>query len=227
MAHRQDVGEDPGVGDQLGAGVGREGRDRERDPGEVVEQLAVVVQADAAVEQVAAAGDAGRVDVPDRADHQVERQAELGAELGERPEDGERISSCSSGRRSIRCMALRIGVTARFGLAAPRHEVRRQADRAGPRPVADELLEQPADRLPQAGDSPARPRPSAAGAARSSRLVQLQHQVVGPQAGDVRRGVPALQRVVELVGQEDGLEPRAVQTSRSQASPSLRWSARS
>ena len=40
-----------------------------------------------------------------------------------------------------------------------------------------------------------------------ARLMQLEDQVVGPQAGDVGRGVPALERIVKVVGQEDGLEP--------------------
>ena len=38
-------------------------------------------------------------------------------------------------------------------------------------------------------------------------FVQLQDQVVGPQARHVSRRVPAVQGVVELVGEKHGLEP--------------------
>ena len=40
--------------------------------------------------------------------------------------------------------------------------------------------------------------------------MQLEHQVVRPQTGDELLGVPAFERVVEIVGQEDGLELRPV-----------------
>ena len=52
----------------------------------MVEQLAVVVQADSSIEEVAPSRNPCRIDVADRADHEVERHLELGAELRERPE---------------------------------------------------------------------------------------------------------------------------------------------
>ena len=77
-------------------------------------------------------------------------------------------------------------------------------------PLAREPLEDPADRLAQAGQvldvhlrAPPQPLDGPG-------LVQLEHQVVGPQAGDVLAGVPSFQRIVELVGQEDGLQPGGV-----------------
>ena len=144
---RHHVGEDPGIGHQLGRGVGREGRDREGHPGEVVEQLAVVVKADPAVEQVATAGDSRGIDIADRADHQVERQPELGAELGQHPEDGaaDLVVLVGPEVHAVNRLADRRRRPA--GRRAPRGEVGRQADRAGPRPLGDEPLEQPADRL--------------------------------------------------------------------------------
>ena len=40
--------------------------------------------------------------------------------------------------------------------------------------------------------------------------MQAEDEVIGPQARDVSRGVPARERVVEIVRQEDGFEVGSV-----------------
>ena len=53
---------------------------------EMIEQVAVVVKADATIKEVATPRDALGINVADRADHQVERQPKIRAELRQRPE---------------------------------------------------------------------------------------------------------------------------------------------
>ena len=176
----------------------------------MVEQLTIVVQADAAVEKIATTGDARRVNVADWPDHEVERQFELGAELRQHPE-----------HRRANLLVL-VGAQIQFldraanrrdsppGSSATRDEVRRQADRAGPGTPACETLEDPADRLAQAReildiDPRGPPQPI-----NGVRLMKLENQVVGPQAGHIRGGIPALERVIEVVGQENRLQPRGL-----------------
>ena len=60
---------------------------RKRHLGEGVEQLGVLDQRGALVEQILPLVDAVLIDAAIDADHQVERQAELAAMLGEQPED--------------------------------------------------------------------------------------------------------------------------------------------
>src|SRR5208337_3524892 len=84
------------------------------------------------------------------------------------------------------------------GRSSTRHEVRWQADRASPSPPACETLEDPADRLAQTReildiDPRGPPQPI-----NGVRLMQLENQIVGPQAGHVRGGIPALERVIEV-----------------------------
>ena len=54
----------------------------------MIEQLAVFVKADPAIEQVAPAGDSRGINVANRTDHQIKREPELRAKLGQHPEDG-------------------------------------------------------------------------------------------------------------------------------------------
>ena len=174
----------------------------------MIEQLAVVVEAHAAIEQVAPAGDARGIDVANRTDHQIERQPKLRAELGQHPEDGaaDLLMLVGTEVQPVNRLADRGGRSPRRCAAGG--EVRRQADRAGPGARARRTA-RTAGRWPPAGlRNPERRRPTRpASRAIVLRLVQLQDQVVGPQARDVRRRVPAVQRVVELVGEEHGLQP--------------------
>ena len=81
------VRKDPGVAHQFLVRDARQHGDRERDLREGVEQFLVLNQRDAAVVQILALIDAAAIDGAVDADHQIERQLELGAEFGERPED--------------------------------------------------------------------------------------------------------------------------------------------
>ena len=173
----------------------------------MVEQLAVLVQTDAAVEKIATAGDARRVNIADWPDHEVERQFKLGAEFRQHPEH--------------RCANLLVLVGAQIqflnraanrcdsppGCSSTGDEVRWQADRAGPRTPACEPLEDPADGLAQTREildvDPRGPPQPIDGV----RLMKLENQIVGPQAGNIRGGIPALERVIEVVGQENRLQP--------------------
>ena len=86
-------GKDPGVAHQLLVRDAGQHGDRERDLREGVEQFLVLNQRHAAVVQVLALVHAAAVHGPVDADHQIERQLELGAEFGERPEDEMRDGS--------------------------------------------------------------------------------------------------------------------------------------
>ena len=122
-----------------------------------------------------------------------------------------RTSSISSRLSSIPWIALRIGVEARRCEAAagqspaassPQHARAPLATkRSKSRPIAWRKLVKSTDfhieRRFQPGDR--------------ARFVQLQDQVVGPQARNVNRGVPALERIVKIVGQEDGFEPACLE----------------
>ena len=93
------------------------------------------------------------------------------------------------------------------GRSPTRNEVRRQADRASPGAPAYETLEDPADRLAKTReildiDPRGPPQPI-----NGVRLMKLENQIVGPQARHVRGGIPALERIIEVVGQENRLQP--------------------
>ena len=123
----------------------------------------------------------------------------------------QRTSSISSRLSSMPWIALRIGVEAR------RCEARRGAksggkltaaalapvatNRSNSRPIAWRRLVKSPTSMSSAAFKPGD----------RARFVQLQDQVVGPQARNVRRGVPALERIVKVVGQEDGLKPACLE----------------
>ena len=118
-----------------------------------------------------------------------------------------RISSCSSGRRSSFWIARRTGVTARLGAA-------RRGTKSGGRLIAQARAPglrtaRRSGRSPRADSRDPGRRPPWTRRSRStvSRLMQLENQVVGPQAGHVRGGIPAFERIIEIVGQENRLQP--------------------
>ena len=84
-----------------------------------------------------------------------------------------------------------------------RDEIRRQADRTGPGIVRREMLEQVRHRLTQRRHVPNRRPGESLQPFAHFGFRQVKHQIVRPQAGDVDPGVEALERIVELVGQED------------------------
>src|SRR5262249_3676553 len=108
--------------------------------------------------------------------HEVERQPEGPAVFGQGPEHG-----------VVRCG----------------REIRGQRNGAGPGAVGGEVLEQPGQRPADAGDVPDLDAGRLGQALAGGRFVEVEHQVVGAEAGDVSGGVEPLQRVVEVVRQED------------------------
>src|SRR5262249_40459577 len=86
VAARDHVGENPAITGQLLVLVARQDRDAERHFGKGVEQLGVLDQRSALVEQILALVNALPVDAAVDADHQVEGELELAAVLGQQPE---------------------------------------------------------------------------------------------------------------------------------------------
>src|SRR5687768_1615169 len=87
MPAREHVRKDPGVTRQLLVRYAREHRDGKLDRRESVKDVLVLMQRNTAVVQVAPLMHAGRIDAAIDADHQIERQTKLRAELTQRPED--------------------------------------------------------------------------------------------------------------------------------------------
>ena len=87
MAVGDDVGKYPGVTHELLVRDAGQDGNGESHLWEGVEQLLVLDQRHAAIEQVLPLIHAGVIDRAINTDHEIERQFEVGAELGERPED--------------------------------------------------------------------------------------------------------------------------------------------
>src|SRR5262249_54083130 len=174
---------------------------------EMIEELAVVVQTHTAIEQVAAPRDSAGIHHSHRTDHQVEWKVELGAKLSQHPEDrtANHLMLIGTEVHPVDDPANRGDGTKRR--RAARDKVRRQADGAGPCPTSQEFLENAAYRTAEAGIILHVDPGSGTEPFDCPRLMELQHEVVGPQTWNVPRAIPALQRIVELVGQEYSLEP--------------------
>ena len=202
-----DVREDPGVGDQFLIQRRGQHADGERHLREGVEQGRVLAQRTPAVVQVPPLMHAGGVDVPVHADHQVEGEVELPAVLGEGAEN-ETLNNrlVDPDIYAGDCLLDRVVGVLQVHLF--RVELRRQRDRARPRPLVREVLEQLSHRRAQAvrvADlHPRRLRQPVS----HLQGVQLEDEVVGPQAGDVEVRVEPLQSIIELVRQEDPFEVR-------------------
>ncbi len=110
----------------------------------------------------------------------------------------------------------------------PRSKVRRQTDRARTRPALDEAVEQTADGFASGLPNPARrhsTRPANDSTVFGSCNFKTRSSV--RRHGTYAAGVPAVQRVVELVGEKHGFELLVFQTSRSHSAPSRWWWQRS
>ena len=134
----------------------------------MIEQLAVVVKTDPAIEQVAAAGDARRINVANRTDHQIKRQPKLGTKLGQHPEHGgpHFLVFVGTEIQPVNRLADRRDRSPRRCAAGD--EVGRQTDRACPGTTLDESLEQ-SRRWPLSGlPNPERRHPRRLASGRSS-----------------------------------------------------------
>ncbi len=131
----------------------------------------------------------------------------LGAQLGQRPEDEVRNFAPPLGRglQSLLVDFVDRGIGATTALAGEKSGGSEMAHARGS--LRGEMVEQLADRLPQRRGIAARTGPWPCRAACAPRLGQVEHQVVRAQAGNVQLRIEARQRIVEIVGQEDGRQP--------------------
>ena len=183
MAAGHHVGEDPAVTRQflvLGAAQHRHAKSH---LGESVEQFGILDQRGALIEKILSLEDAAAVNAAVDADHQVERQFEVAAELRQHPKP---------------LLALWPGL-----------EVRRQRNGTGPRSPLREVLEQLAEGLSQRSCIPNLETCRLRQPLSHLGLVEVEDQLVSAQTGDVARRVEAVERVVEVIGQKDLLQPRA------------------
>ena len=72
-----------------------------------------------------------------------------------------------------------------------------------------EVLEKTLDRLPQVTQAAGRYSGSFFQAAANGWLGEMENQIIRAQARNVSLSIEALQRVIEIVGQEDRLHPAA------------------
>ncbi len=172
----------------------------------------ILNQRNSAVVQVVALVHPLGVDAAVDADHQVERQFEVGAAFRERPEHEVAqvglplgIGLCAQSPHGLQ----RRGGRRRGNLR--RREVGRQRNRAGAGAVGDEMLEQRGDRSFQRGRVVHRAARRLIQPGAYLALRQVEHQIVGAQAGDVHRRVEAGKRVVEVVGQKHSRQFAALQ----------------
>ncbi len=94
------VGKDPRIANQFLIGHAGQHGDRKRHIGKRIEQFCVLDQRNATVIQVLALINAFGIDPAIDADHQVKRQPEFIAQLGQRPEHSSRQ------RHMMRCVGL-------------------------------------------------------------------------------------------------------------------------
>ncbi len=199
------VGEDPRVADEFLVRDAGEHRNGELDRGKRVEQFAVLDQRNPRIVQVLALVDAARINPAVDPDHQVERQPVLVAQLGDRPKHPPREGR-AMGRVGRQATPEHL-VKGHLGAAVPdrgRLEIGGQRDRTGPRPGGDEVPEPLLERRPQARKRTVELDPGTGREPLSRfRFTEVEHQVVGAETRDVRVGIKAFERVVEIVGQED------------------------
>src|SRR5262245_58586951 len=170
----------------------RQDGNAERHRREGVEQVAVLDQRGALVEQVLPLENALLVNPAVDADHQIERQLEVAAEFRQHPEDhptGGSMRLCRTsnvvGTQEHLIEEVRRTLVPTISPQGKWREVRRQRDGAGLRTLARIMLEQLADSLAQA------PLVAGLDARRLRqplfhlRLIELEDQVVRAQAGDI------------------------------------------